>query len=75
MVIENFMEILKTKFPQEVKDVKIVNTKRLMIYIDPQYLLKLGEYLFKDLGYRYIIVSASDIREGYELIYHLVRCS
>ena len=69
MNIDKFMKDIKEKFPRII-NAKLINTKRLMIYIPKEALLKVTEYLFKDLGYRYIIVSAMDSKEGYEIIYH-----
>jgi len=69
MDIEKYIEDIKVKFPKIVS-VEVVNTKRLMIYIPKTSLLKVAEYLFKDLSYRYIIVTAMDSKEGFEIIYH-----
>jgi len=69
MDIEKYIEDIKVKFPKII-DAEVVNTKRLMIYIPKTNLLEVAEYLFKDLGYRYIIVTAMDSKEGFEIIYH-----
>jgi len=68
MKIENFIEEVRKKYP----DIKVeeINPKRLMIYISKELLLDITDYLFNTLGYRYIIVSGMDSKEGYELIYH-----
>jgi Ni,Fe-hydrogenase III component G len=69
MDIKKYIENIKAKFPKII-DVKVVNTKRLMIYIPKDLLLETGKYLFAELGYRYIIVTAMDSKEGIEIIYH-----
>ena len=69
MDIEKYIVDIKTKF-SKIINVEIVNTKRLMIYIPKTSLLEIAEYLFKDLSYRYIIVTAMDSKEGFEIIYH-----
>ncbi len=69
MDIEKYIEDIKIKFPKII-DVEVVNTKRLMIHIPKNSLLEIAEYLFRDLGYRYIIVTAMDSKEGFEIIYH-----
>ena len=68
MKIENFIEEVRKKYP----DIKVeeINPKRLMIYISKELLLDITDYLFNTLGYRYIIVSGMDSKEGYEIIYH-----
>ena len=69
MDIEKYIEDIKVKFPK-IMDAEVVNTKRLMIYIPKTNLLEVAAYLFKDMGYRYIIVTAMDSKEGLEIIYH-----
>ena len=69
MDIEKYIEDIIVKFPK-IMDAEVVNTKRLMIYIPKTNLLEVTEYIFKDLGYRYIIVTAMDSKEGFEIIYH-----
>lgn len=69
MDIEKYIDDIKTKFPKII-DVEVVNIKRLMIYIPKTSLLQIAEYLFRDLAYRYIIVTAMDSKEGFEIIYH-----
>ena len=69
MDIGKYIDDIKTKFPKII-DAEIVNTKRLMIYIPKTSLLEVAEYIFKDLSYRYIIVTAMDSKEGLEIIYH-----
>ncbi|MDP8209799.1 MAG: NADH-quinone oxidoreductase subunit C [Candidatus Stygibacter australis] len=68
MKIENFIEEVRKKYP----DIKVeeINLKRLMIYISKELLLDITSYLFATLGFRYIIVSGMDSKEGYEIIYH-----
>ena len=70
MDIEKYIEDIKVKFPQII-DTEVINIKRLMIYIPKELLLKIANYLFNELGYRYIIVTAMDSKEGMEIIYHL----
>ncbi|MDA3812984.1 MAG: NADH-quinone oxidoreductase subunit C [Candidatus Cloacimonetes bacterium] len=70
MDIEKYMTDIKTKFPKII-ETEVVNKKRLMIYIPKDLLLEIGDYLFNELGYRYIIVTAMDSKEGLEIIYHL----
>ncbi|MBN2460460.1 MAG: NADH-quinone oxidoreductase subunit C [Candidatus Cloacimonetes bacterium] len=70
MAIEKFIEDIKNKFPENIRNTEIINKKRLMVYIDADALLRVSEYLFHDLGYRYVILSAMDSKAGYEIIYH-----
>ncbi len=69
MDIEKFNEDIKAKFPS-IKTIEVINIKRLMIYIPRELLLKIADHLFNELGMRYIIVTAMDSKEGFEIIYH-----
>lgn len=70
MDIEKYIKDIKVKFPT-INEVEVINEKRLMIYIPKKLLLKIGDYFFNELGYRYIIVTAMDSKDGLEIIYHL----
>ncbi len=69
MNIEQYNAELKGRFPQ-IKGIEVVNTKRLMVHIPQEALAPITDYWFNQLQYRYIIVSAMDSADGYELIYH-----
>jgi len=69
MNIEKYNTDLQKLFP-EIKSIDIINTKRLMVHIDKSILPKITDYWFNELQYRYVIISAMDSKEGYELIYH-----
>ncbi len=69
MNIEKYIEEFKEKFPDIIK-AEVVNKKRLMVYIPKSLLKDITDYWFTGLQYRYIIVSAMDSKDGFELIYH-----
>lgn len=69
MNIEDYSKELQEKFPEIIK-IDVVNKKRLMVHIPRDILLKITDYWFNDLSYRYVIVTAMDSKEGFELIYH-----
>lgn len=69
MNIEKYIEELREKFPDIMK-AEVVNKKRLMVYIPKSLLKDITDYWFTRLQYRYIIVSAMDSKDGFELIYH-----
>lgn len=69
MNIETFNRELKEKFPA-ISQIEIINKKRLMVYIPAKLLLQITNFLFRDMGCRYVIVTAMDAKEGYEIIYH-----
>jgi Ni,Fe-hydrogenase III component G len=69
MNIEQYMSDLKELFP-EIKKMEVINTKRLMVEIPDTLLPRITDHWFNRLNYRYVIVSAMDSKDGYELIYH-----
>ncbi|MBM4402906.1 MAG: NADH-quinone oxidoreductase subunit C [Candidatus Cloacimonetes bacterium] len=69
MSIENYISDLKIRFPQ-ITNVEVINVKRLMVHIPTSVLAQITGYWFNELNYRYIIVSAMDSKDGFELIYH-----
>jgi NADH-quinone oxidoreductase subunit C len=69
MNIETYNKELHERFPDIIR-FEVINIKRLMVHIPSEILLKITEFLFRDLGYRYIIVTGMDSKDGYEIIYH-----
>ncbi len=66
MVID---ELLNT-FSKEILDKEVRNDRRITLYINPSALLPMSEYLFRKLGYRFIIASALHTKRGFEIYYH-----
>ncbi|MDP2173019.1 MAG: NADH-quinone oxidoreductase subunit C [Candidatus Cloacimonadaceae bacterium] len=69
MNIEQYITDIQQRFP-EIISTEVINTKRLMVYIPKSILPKITDHWFNKLQYRYIVVSAMDSKDGYELIYH-----
>jgi len=69
MNIDIYTSVLKEKFP-DIEKIDIISTKRVMVHIPRKTLLQITDFLFNELGYRYIIVSGMDSKDGYEMIYH-----
>jgi Ni,Fe-hydrogenase III component G len=65
-----FIKKMKEQFPGEVTGATIVKEKRITIDIPPGALLKVAEFLHKDLTFRFIIASAYHTKEGFEILYH-----
>lgn len=65
-----FIEKMKEQFPGEVTGATIVKEKRITIDITPGAILKVAEFLHKDLKFRFIIASAYHTKEGFEILYH-----
>jgi NADH-quinone oxidoreductase subunit C len=61
---------LKKTFSKEILETKSRNDRRVSLHIDPAALPGMAEYLFKELGFRFIIASALHTRKGFEIFYH-----
>ncbi|MBC8383905.1 MAG: NADH-quinone oxidoreductase subunit C [Candidatus Cloacimonetes bacterium] len=70
MKTDEFLKNLKDKFGDKIISFDKRLEKRVMMNIQTDALLEISEYLFKDLGCRYVIASGSELREGMEIVYH-----
>ncbi len=66
LVIENFKE----NFNSVIVEVFKKSEKRVTVTIKPDAILKVGEYLYKTAGFRFIIASALHTKRGFEIHYH-----
>lgn len=64
------IEKLKEKFKAQIVDVTIKSQKRIIVTINPESLVDIAAYLFKDAGFRFIIASAIHTQRGFEIHYH-----
>jgi len=70
MDTEKIIEKLKERFGSAIIEVNTRNNKRSVVTIDPGSLLKVAEYLYKEVGLRFIIASAIHTKRGFEIHYH-----
>ncbi len=70
MKTDEILKNLKDKFGEKIISFDKRLENRVIMYIQTDTLLEVGEYLFKDLGCRYVIASGSELREGMEIVYH-----
>ena len=61
---------IKEKFSGQITEFLEHNKQRYYISIDKKDLLDVVRFVFKDLGARYIIVSALDTPQAIEMVYH-----
>ncbi len=66
LLIERF----RKKFNTDIVGIEIKNLKRVTVTIQPDAILKVGEYLFREEGFRFIIASALHTKNGFEIHYH-----
>jgi len=70
MDTEKVIEKLKERFGSDIIEVVTRNNKRSVVTIDPNSLLKVAEYMYKEAGLRFIIATAIHTRKGFEIHYH-----
>ncbi|MCX5706833.1 MAG: NADH-quinone oxidoreductase subunit C [Candidatus Omnitrophica bacterium] len=63
-------EKIKEKLGDKIIEWFESSSKRIYLNIDKKDVFKVTEVLFKDLGLRFITASASDMPEGFEILYH-----
>jgi NADH-quinone oxidoreductase subunit C len=68
--IQNIIEDLKKKFGPEILNVTEKNDKRITVDIPGKAIIKISQYLYCDLHFRFIIASALETRKGFEIYYH-----
>ena len=64
------LEKLKKTFGEKILDTLTKNEQRVTLTIEPDALVQMSEYLFKTLGFRFIIASALHTKRGFEIFYH-----
>jgi Ni,Fe-hydrogenase III component G len=66
LIIENF----KKNFQSDILQVTEKNQRRITITINPDSLIRIAEWLYKEDGFRFIIGSALHTKKGFEIHYH-----
>lgn len=70
MNTDEILKDIKDKFSSDVLDVFKKWETRAIITIKPASLLKIAEYVFKELELRFIIATANHTKKGFEILYH-----
>ncbi len=68
--MKRIIEKLKEEFKNEILDILQPNEKRVYVKINKEALIKIAEFLYKQLKLRFIIASGMDSKEGFEIVYH-----
>ena len=69
------IEKLKGEFKTEILEITKKNQRRVIVTINPDLLLNMAGYLYKDSGFSFIIASAIHTKRGFEIHYHFSRDS
>jgi NADH-quinone oxidoreductase subunit C len=70
MTTELIIKKFKETFNSDIIETVIKNQKRMIITIRPDSIIKVADYLYKTIGFRFIIASALHTKRGFEIHYH-----
>ena len=70
MTREEILKDLNTRFKEDVIDIFDKSPKRVYIEIKPESIIKVAEYIFRNLGARFNTASGVDARFHMEILYH-----
>ena len=70
MTREEILKDLRERFKEDIVDFFDKSPKRVYIEIKPESIVKVANYIFKDLGARFNIASGVDVRYHMEILYH-----
>jgi NADH-quinone oxidoreductase subunit C len=68
---KNFIE----KFTSDILEVIIKNQRRITITINPDSIINVSAFLYREEGFRFIIASALHTKKGFEIHYHFSKDS
>jgi NADH:ubiquinone oxidoreductase subunit C len=66
----NIRDRIKEELGAKIADWKEVSARRIYFTLDKKDIFKATEFLFKELGLRFVTASGVDIIDGFEIIYH-----
>jgi len=69
---EEIIRDLSDRFKEDIIELFDKSPKRVYIEINPESIVKVASYVFKDLGARFNIASGVDCRENMEILYHFI---
>jgi NADH-quinone oxidoreductase subunit C len=61
---------LKEKFSSDVIEITEKNQRRITVTINPDSILRISEWLYREQGFRFVIASALHSKAGFEIHYH-----
>ena len=70
MTREEVLKDLREKFKGDIIELFDKSPKRVYVEIKPESIIKLSEFIFRNLGARFNIASGVDVRYNIEILYH-----
>jgi NADH-quinone oxidoreductase subunit C len=75
MDTELFIKNFIGKFTSDILEIIIKNQRRVTITINPDSIIKVSAFLYREEGFRFIIASALHTKKGFEIHYHFSKDS
>jgi NADH-quinone oxidoreductase subunit C len=70
METKTFIEKFRKIFTSDIIEIKVKNEKRLIFTVSPDSIINVADHLFRKEGFRFIIATALQSKEGFEIYYH-----
>jgi NADH-quinone oxidoreductase subunit C len=67
---QELIELLKFKFKNDIQNVYIRYKNRVVMQVKREVLKKVATYLYNEQGLRFIIATAMDNGDKFEIVYH-----
>ena len=64
------IEKVQKHFGEAVLDVAVRSTKRATVTVNPEEIVSISRFLFRELNFRFIIATALETHRGIEVFYH-----
>jgi len=61
-----------SRFHEDILDLEDKSNTRVFVEIKPEAIIRIGTYLFRNIGARFNIASASDLPPDIEILYHFI---
>jgi len=72
MTREEVLLDFTSRFNEDILDFEDKSNIRAYVRIKPESIVKIGTYLFRNIGARFNIASASDLPNNTEILYHFI---
>ncbi|HOL65976.1 MAG TPA: NADH-quinone oxidoreductase subunit C [bacterium] len=63
-------DLIQKRFTEKIKEVKTHSSHRVYLTVEKEDLLAVADYLFREKGARFVIASAVDELNQFEILYH-----
>jgi NADH-quinone oxidoreductase subunit C len=75
MNTELFIKNFNEKFKSDILEVFQKNQRRIIITVNPDSIINVSAFLYREEGFRFIIASALQTKQGFEIHYHFSKDS